>query len=103
MNIPTFTPNDQTASRPEPTRIDVRYAAQQETPRFAPRNVSEQELLWYEARNAPLLNEPTMASEPDGFERRLGVGVDQQKLWAGGAASAVVVGLVALVGVLVMR
>jgi hypothetical protein len=56
-----------------------------------------------------LLNEPMMPSapavlnEPDEFERRVGVGVDQHKLWAGGAASAVVVGLVALVGVLVMR
>jgi hypothetical protein len=63
MSTPTFTPNDQTPSRPEPTRIDDRYAP----------------------------------------ERRVGVGVDQHKLWAGGAASAVVVGLVALVGVLVMR
>jgi hypothetical protein len=69
MSTPTFTPNDQTAGRPEPTRVDARYAAQQ----------------------------------PDDFERRVGVGVDQHKLWAGGAASAVVVGLVALVGVLVMR
>src|SRR5271168_1813860 len=36
-------------------------------------------------------------------ERSVGVGVDARKLWAGGAASAVVVGLVALVGVLVSR
>ena len=35
--------------------------------------------------------------------RRVGVGVDARKLWAGGAASAVVAGLVALVGVLVSR
>jgi hypothetical protein len=72
MNTPTFTPNDQTPSRPEPTRIDAQYAPEQEPSRYAP-------------------------------ERRVGVGVDQHKLWAGGAASAVVVGLVALVGVLVMR
>ncbi len=76
MNAPTFTPNDQPASRPETTRMDTRYAPQQEVLRFAPRNVPE---------------------------RRIGVGVDQQKLWAGGAASAVVVGLLALVGVLVSR
>jgi hypothetical protein len=104
MSTPTFTPNDQAGRRPEPTRIDARYAPQQETLRFGPRNVSEQELHHYEPRNAPLLrNEPMTASEPDGFGRRVGVGVDQQKLWAGGAASAMVVGLVALVGVLVMR
>jgi hypothetical protein len=72
MNTPTFTPNDQTPSRPEPTRIDAQYAPEPEPSRYAP-------------------------------ERRVGVGVDQHKLWAGGAASAVVVGLVALVGVLVMR
>jgi hypothetical protein len=35
--------------------------------------------------------------------RNVGVGVDARKLWAGGAASAVVAGLVALVGVLVSR
>jgi len=35
--------------------------------------------------------------------RSVGVGVDERKLWAGGAASAIVVGLVALVGVLVSR
>jgi Family of unknown function (DUF6069) len=35
--------------------------------------------------------------------RRVGVGVDEGKLWAGGAASAVVAGLVALAGVLVSR
>lgn len=38
-----------------------------------------------------------------GPRRRVGVGVDARKLWAGGAASAVVTGLVALVGVLVSR
>jgi hypothetical protein len=39
-----------------------------------------------------------------GSRRRVGVGVDEGMLWAaGGAASAVVVGLVALVGVLVRR
>lgn len=40
---------------------------------------------------------------PEGSRRRIGVGVDAQKLWAGGAASAVIAGLVALVGVLVSR
>lgn len=35
--------------------------------------------------------------------RSVGVGVDARKLWAGGTASAVVAGLVALVGVLVSR
>ena len=40
---------------------------------------------------------------PRSSGRRVGVGVDARKLWAGGAASAVVAGLVALVGVLVSR
>jgi hypothetical protein len=35
--------------------------------------------------------------------RTVGIGVDPARLWAGGAASAVVAGLVALVGVLVTR
>src|SRR5580704_9136158 len=39
----------------------------------------------------------------DGPRRRFGVGVDARKLWAGGVASAVVAGLVALVGMLVSR
>ena len=39
----------------------------------------------------------------DGPRRRFGVGVDARKLWAGGVASAVVAGLLALVGVLVSR
>jgi hypothetical protein len=34
---------------------------------------------------------------------RVGVGVDARKLWAGGVASAIVAGLLALVGVLVSR
>jgi hypothetical protein len=104
MSTPTFSPSDQPAGRPQPTRIDARYAPRQETLRFAPRNVPEQELLRYEPRNAPLLlDEPMTPGEPDDSGRRVGVGVDQQKLWAGGAASAVVVGLLALVGVLVSR
>jgi hypothetical protein len=45
-------------------------------------------------------NTPTT---PTNSRRRIGVGVDERKLWAGGAASAVVVGLLALVGVLVSR
>ena len=40
---------------------------------------------------------------PRSSGRRVGVGVEARKLWAGGAASAVVAGLVALVGVLVSR
>ena len=40
---------------------------------------------------------------PEGAARRAGVRVDARKLWSGGAASAVVAGLVALVGVLVSR
>jgi len=38
-----------------------------------------------------------------GTGRSIGVGVDAPKLWAGGAASALISGLVALVGVLVSR
>jgi len=40
---------------------------------------------------------------PDNSVRTIGVGVDPAPLWAGGAATAVVAGLVALVGVLVSR
>jgi Family of unknown function (DUF6069) len=40
---------------------------------------------------------------PEGGRRRAGVGVDARRLWSGGVASAVVAGLVALVGVLVSR
>jgi hypothetical protein len=40
---------------------------------------------------------------PEAPRTHIGVGVDARKLWAGGAASAVVAGLVALVGVLVSR
>jgi hypothetical protein len=40
---------------------------------------------------------------PAGPGRRIGVGADARKLWAGGAASALVAGLVALVGVLGCR
>jgi hypothetical protein len=40
---------------------------------------------------------------PQGSRRRIGVGADAGKLWAGGAASAVTAGLVALAGVLVSR
>ena len=40
---------------------------------------------------------------PEVPRTRIGVGVDARKLWAGGAASAVVAGLVALVGVLISR
>ena len=40
---------------------------------------------------------------PDGPARRVGVGADANKLWAGGAASALIAGLMALTGVLVSR
>ena len=40
---------------------------------------------------------------PEGSRRRTGVSVDARRLWAGGVASAVVAGLVALVGVLASR
>jgi hypothetical protein len=40
---------------------------------------------------------------PANAGRRIGVGVDARRLWAGGAASALVAGLVALVGVLACR
>jgi Family of unknown function (DUF6069) len=54
------------------------------------------------SRNEPRYT-PTMPNETLGSSRRVGVGVDERTLWAGGAASAVVAGLVALVGVLVSR
>ena len=40
---------------------------------------------------------------PEAPRTRIGVGVDARKLWAGGAASAVVAALVALAGVLISR
>ena len=43
------------------------------------------------------------AITPDGPGRRVGVGAGANKLWAGGAASALIAGLVALTGVLVSR
>jgi hypothetical protein len=48
-------------------------------------------------------NATTRPTTPEGSRRNVGVGVDARTLWAGGAASMVVVGLVALVGVLVSR
>ena len=48
-------------------------------------------------------NAPMTPIAPANTGRRVGVGVDAGKLWAGGAASAVVTGLVALVGILVSR
>ena len=39
----------------------------------------------------------------EGSRRRIGASVDARRLWSGGVASAVVAGLVALVGVLVSR
>jgi hypothetical protein len=53
---------------------------------------------WSERPNATTRPIPAAGSS-----RSVGVGVDERKLWAGGAASAIVVGLVALVGVLVSR
>lgn len=46
---------------------------------------------------------PPGTGPPDGRGSRNGLRVDWRKLWSGGAASAVVAGLVALVGVLVSR
>jgi hypothetical protein len=46
-------------------------------------------------------NAPARPTTPEGSRRD--VGVDARTLWAGGAASTVVAGLVALVGVLVSR
>jgi hypothetical protein len=43
------------------------------------------------------------AYEPQRPARRVGIGVDPRKLWAGGAVSAVISALVALVGVLACR
>lgn len=45
----------------------------------------------------------TSHNMPEGSHRRVGVRVDARRLWSGGGASAVVAGLVALVGVLVSR
>jgi hypothetical protein len=59
---------------------------------------SQQEATRIERRNAT-----AWPNTPDDLRTRIGVGVDARKLWAGGAASAVVAGLVALVGVLVSR
>jgi hypothetical protein len=54
--------------------------------------------------NRPIEAWRTMARPgPPASPRRVGIGVDPGKLWAGGAASAVVAGLVALVGVLISR
>jgi hypothetical protein len=64
---------------------DDQATIRQETPRTEDWN----------ARTAPIT--------PANTARRVGVGVDAGKLWAGGAATAVVTGLVALVGVLVSR
>jgi uncharacterized protein DUF6069 len=48
-------------------------------------------------------NAMTTPVTAEGSRRRLGVRVDARRLWSGGAASAVVAGLVALAGVLVSR
>lgn len=40
---------------------------------------------------------------PKGSGRHVGVDVDARRLWSGGVASAVIVGLLALVGVLASR
>ena len=60
-------------------------------------NTPDGQATWMERSNA---TRPIAAVGP---RRSVGVGVDGRKLWAGGAASAVVAGLVALVGVLVSR
>jgi hypothetical protein len=54
------------------------------------------------ARTATATTTPVRRpTRPAGAGRTIGVGVDAPKLWAGGAASALISGLVALVGVLV--
>jgi hypothetical protein len=49
------------------------------------------------------LQTQTRTPVPADDRRRIGVGVDARKLWAGGAASALVAALVALTGVLACR
>jgi hypothetical protein len=100
MSIDSCTPDGQATNRPHTP--DGQAASQQDTdwtewyattrpmtPVRAPR----------QAAPAPAPRQVAPAPAP----RQVGVGVDEGKLWAGGAASAVVVGLVALVGVLVSR
>jgi Family of unknown function (DUF6069) len=57
----------------------------------------------YDAGRVDAWNATPAPMAPVGPGRTVGVGVDARKLWAGGAASAIVAGLVALVGVLVSR
>ncbi|MFZ0186588.1 MAG: DUF6069 family protein [Streptosporangiaceae bacterium] len=75
MSIHFYTPGEESTSRPDSGRED-----------------------WH-ATTTPI--RPMI--RPDGPSRRVGVGADANKLWAGGAASALIAGLVALTGVLVSR
>jgi hypothetical protein len=81
--------NDQEKENPEEMSIEP-YTSQEQA-------ASEQDTDPMVRPNGT--NGPIPAARP----RSVGVGADERKLWAGGAASAIVVGLVALVGVLVSR
>ncbi len=87
MSTQFYTPDDQATIRQETPRIEDWNAR---TAPIAPQ------------RNRPQRNRP-QHNRPQHNSRSVGVGVDAGKLWAGGAATAVVTGLVALVGVLVSR
>jgi fatty acid desaturase len=63
----------------------------------------QQDTLWRDRTAVETPYQP-VTTQDDGYDRpRLGVRVDAQRLWAGGAASALVASLVAMVGVLVGR
>ena len=63
----------------------------------------EQDYDWPDSGRVAATTPIRPAFAPASTGRRIGVGADAQKLWAGGAVSAVITGLVALVGVLVSR
>jgi Family of unknown function (DUF6069) len=81
----------------QPYSPDDQATIRQETPRMheAPRMQETPRMPEWNTRTAPIAT----VQAP----RSVGIGVDAGKLWAGGAATAVVTGLVALVGVLVSR
>jgi hypothetical protein len=57
----------------------------------------------YQAPATPDYGYAPHGTDRPGYARRIGIGVDPRRLWAGGAVSAVVASLVALVGVLACR
>jgi Family of unknown function (DUF6069) len=63
----------------------------------------EQDASWPDSGRLAATTPIRPALAPSSAGRRIGVGADAQKLWAGGAVSAVITGLVALVGVLISR